>query len=80
MDWQKGLRYLNQTELERLQTVPEGYTSNLKRDNAACLLGDGWTVDVIRHIFSYLPDKAKGGEKKTINTGLQHEPTNEALK
>lgn len=80
LDWKKGLRYLNQTELERLQTVPVGYTSNLKRDDAACLLGDGWTIEVIRHIFSYLPDKAKGGEKKTINTGIKHEPTNEALK
>ncbi len=51
LDWTKGLRYLNQTELERLQTVPEGYTKNLTRNHAACLLGDGWTVDVIAHIF-----------------------------
>lgn len=44
-------RILNQTELERLQTVPDGYTSILSRNEAACLLGDGWTVDVIAHIF-----------------------------
>ncbi len=44
-------RYLNQIELERCQTVPEGYTSILTRDQAASLLGDGWTVDVIAHIF-----------------------------
>ena len=44
-------RILNQTELERLQTVPEGYTRSLSRNEAACLLGDGWTVDVIAHIF-----------------------------
>ena len=44
-------RILNQTELERLQTVPDGYTSILKRNDAACLLGDGWTVDVVKHIF-----------------------------
>ena len=48
------LRYFSQTELERLQTVPEGYTSILKRNDAACLLGDGWTVDVIAHIFSHI--------------------------
>lgn len=53
-DWQKGIRYFTQTELERLQTIPEGYTSILSRNQAACLLGDGWTVDVIAHIFSYL--------------------------
>lgn len=54
LDWKKGLRYFNKTELERLQTVPEGYTNNLKRNDAACLLGDGWTVDVIAHIFSFI--------------------------
>lgn len=54
LDHKKGLRYLNQTELERLQTVPEGYTSELNRNQAACLLGDGWTVDVISHIFSFI--------------------------
>lgn len=47
-------RVLNQTELERLQTVPDGYTSILTRNQAACLLGDGWTVDVIAHIFKGL--------------------------
>jgi len=54
LDYKKGIRYFNQIELERLQTVPEGYTSILKRNDAACLLGDGWTVDVISHIFSYI--------------------------
>ncbi len=49
-----GLRYLNQAELERLQTVPEGYTSILPRNQAASLLGDGWTVNVIAHIFKGL--------------------------
>ena len=47
-------RILNQTELERLQTVPDGYTKLLSRNDAACLLGDGWTVDVIAHIFKNL--------------------------
>jgi DNA (cytosine-5)-methyltransferase 3A len=44
-------RILNQTELERLQTVPDGYTKILNRNESACLLGDGWTVDVIAHIL-----------------------------
>lgn len=47
------IRKLNQNEMERLQTVPNGYTSILKRNKAACLLGDGWTVDVIAHILGY---------------------------
>lgn len=57
--WEKygdnnSIRYLNQTELERCQTMPEGYTKSLTRNQAANVLGDGWTVDVIAHIFSFL--------------------------
>lgn len=48
------LRYFTQKELERLQTVPEDYTSILNRNEAACLLGDGWTVDVIVYILSFI--------------------------
>lgn len=50
----ESIRYFNQTELERLQTVPEGYTKCLTRNEAADVLGDGWTVDVIAHIFKGL--------------------------
>ena len=50
----EGVRDLTQTEMERLQTVPEGYTSVVSRNEAASLLGDGWTVDVIAHIFKSL--------------------------
>lgn len=49
-----SIRYLNQTELERCQTVPEGYTKCLTRNEAADVLGDAFTVDVIAHICSYI--------------------------
>lgn len=49
-----SIRYMNQTELERCQTVPEGYTKCLTRNEAANVLGDGWTIDVITHIFKNL--------------------------
>lgn len=48
------VRYMNKNEMERVQTVPVGYTELLSRNDAACLLGDGWTVDVIAHIFEGL--------------------------
>ncbi len=51
-----NLRYFTQLELERLQTVPVGYTQAVKRDDAADLLGDAWTVDVIAHIMSFMPE------------------------
>lgn len=52
-----GLRYFYQTELEELQTVPKGYTDILTRNQAAGLLGDGWTCDVIAHIFKGLKNR-----------------------
>lgn len=42
-----GIRNLYAVEMERLQTVPEGYTNCVTELEAASLLGDGWTVDVI---------------------------------
>ena len=55
----ESVRYMNQIELERCQTVPEGYTKCLTRNEAADVLGDGWTVDVIAHIFSFLPKESE---------------------
>lgn len=52
-----GIRDLTRAEMERLQTVPEGYTSIVTRNEAASLLGDGWTVDVIAHILRPLKEK-----------------------
>lgn len=46
-----GIRYMLKSEREACQTVPIGYTNNLTENEAADLLGDGWTVDVIAHIF-----------------------------
>lgn len=50
-------RKLTPLEYERLQTVPEGYTEGVSMTNRYNMLGDGWTVDVIAHILSYLKDK-----------------------
>jgi DNA (cytosine-5)-methyltransferase 3A len=49
------LRTVNQIEMERLQGFPDGYTSILSKSKAGSLLGDGWTLPVIEHIFSFLP-------------------------
>lgn len=47
-------RKLTPTEYERLQTVPEGYTEGVADSHRYNMLGDGWTVDVIAHIFKGL--------------------------
>ena len=47
-------RYYTRLEYERLQTIPEGYTSCVSENAAKKAIGNGWTVDVIAHIFSGL--------------------------
>ena len=48
------VRTVNQVEMERLQGFPDGYTSILSKAKAGSLLGDGWTLPVIEHIFSFI--------------------------
>ena len=48
------VRTVNQLEMERLQGFPDGYTSILSTRKAASLLGDGWTLPIIEHIFKYI--------------------------
>lgn len=47
-------RYPTREEAEIMQTVPIGYTKVAKYNDAMGMLGNGWTVDVIAHIFSFL--------------------------
>ena len=49
-----GIRLLTRNEREKLQGVPEGYTDNVTENQAASLLGDGWTIPVIQHLFQGL--------------------------
>lgn len=47
-------RYLTNNEAELAMTLPVDYTAGITdRERARCL-GNGWTVDVIAHIFTYL--------------------------
>ena len=45
------LRRLTPTECEKLQTIPIGYTDCVSDTQRYKMLGNGWTVDVIAHIF-----------------------------
>jgi DNA (cytosine-5)-methyltransferase 3A len=46
-----GLRKLTENECEILQGVPIDYTNGVASGKRYHLLGNGWTVDVIAHIF-----------------------------
>lgn len=48
------VRTVNQIEMERLQGFPDGYTSILSKAKAGSLLGDGWTLPIVEHIFSFI--------------------------
>ena len=48
------IRKLTPIECERLQTVPDNYTAGVSNSQRYKMLGNGWTVDVIAHIFKGL--------------------------
>lgn len=48
------VRKLSPVECERLQALPDNYTDCISNTQRYKSLGNGWTVDVIAHIFSYM--------------------------
>ena len=44
-------RKLTPLECERLQTVPDNYTNHVSNTQRYKMLGNGWTVEVIKHIY-----------------------------
>jgi DNA (cytosine-5)-methyltransferase 1 len=48
------LRAFNKVEMCRLQGFPDNYCDMVSTLNAGSLLGDGWTLPVIEHIFKYI--------------------------
>lgn len=53
------VRRLTPTECARLQTIPEWYKWEVSETQQYRMLGNGWTVEVIKHILSFLPDHLK---------------------
>lgn len=49
-----SFRKLTPLECERLQTLPDGYTEMLSDTQRYKVLGNGWNVDTIAHIFNYI--------------------------
>lgn len=48
-------RKLTPIEYERLQTLPDNYTACVADSHRYTAIGNGWTVDVIAHIFKQIP-------------------------
>lgn len=49
-----GVFKLRRGEIESLQGIPNGYTAPISLNKAAFHIGNGWTVNVIEHIFKGL--------------------------
>ena len=48
------VRTLTKIEMCRLQGFPDDYCDILTKNDAASLLGDGWTLPIIEHIFKFI--------------------------
>jgi DNA (cytosine-5)-methyltransferase 3A len=52
-DWD-CIRKFHPVECERLQTLPDNYTDGVSDTQRYKMIGNGWTVDVIAHILSFI--------------------------
>ena len=54
IEYKSNIRRLTPIECERLQTVKDNYTNYVSDSQRYKILGNGWTVEVIAHIFKYI--------------------------
>lgn len=73
------IRRFTVRELEKLQTLPEGYTEGFPKTISKKAIGNGWTVDVIAHIFTYLKKEIEAGNENQIKFN-DEESFNEIVK
>ena len=55
-DWSK-YKVISPVEAERLQTLPDNYTDCVSKTARFEAIGNGWTVDVVAHIFGFLKNE-----------------------
>lgn len=56
IDWDWKYRRLSVTEWERLQTLPNNYTSSASDNQRKKMIGNGWTINVISNILKGIKD------------------------
>ena len=52
-------RALTPIEYERLQTLEDDYTVDVTKHQRWWILGNAWTVDVVAHLLSFIPEEDK---------------------
>ena len=68
----KQWRKLTPLECERLQTVPDNYTSSVSNTQRYKMLGNGWTVDVIAHLFKNITTKGVTYETRQTTQNISN--------
>ena len=58
----KGIHYrkLTPLECERLQTLPDNYTEGVSNTQRYKMIGNGWTIEVIKHILKNIKGEYNG--------------------
>ncbi len=51
------IRRITPTECARLQTIPDWYRWECSETQQYRMLGNGWMIEVIKHIFSFMDIK-----------------------
>lgn len=72
----RRIRRLTPTECGRLQTIPKWYKWNVSETQQYRMLGNGWTIEVIKHIFSFMPLKLS---RRGIKPHREHENSPDGL-
>ena len=60
-----AIRRLTPTECAKLQTVPDDYEFSTSETQQYRCLGNGWTIEVIKHILGFLPEETKKSASHT---------------
>lgn len=70
------IRRLTPTECARLQTVPDWYKWKCSNTQQYKMLGNGWTVEVIVHVLSFLPESLLYPEMRGTTPEKEEQPRN----
>jgi DNA-cytosine methyltransferase len=54
VEYKSNIRRLTPIECERLQTMKDNYTNHVSDTQRYKMIGNGWTVEVIKYIFLYI--------------------------
>lgn len=69
---QSKLSVLTVNEVEKLQGVPLNYTEGVSNTQRYKMLGNGWTIPVIEHIFKGLANVCYECDKIIDSIDIEH--------